>query len=103
MARAKDTSGSRTDHALQSKGAGAPATSEPLKSIATPHHLYTASNLREWMEMAMRGEITGIVIGALDKDMNPIFGTAGMLHHKPREAHWVASVLADELLKRSLK
>lgn len=101
MARTKDTSGSRTDHAAPSKGAGASPTSEPLKSIATPHHLYTASCLQEWMDKAMRGEIMGFVIGALDKDMNPTFGAAGMLYHKPREAHWVASILANELLKRS--
>lgn len=70
-------------------------------SIKTAHNLYTASTFDEWKQLALNGKIWGAVIGGVDENMTALFGTAGALHHKPRDAHWVASILADELLKRS--
>lgn len=41
------------------------------RPISTPHHLHTANLLREWADMAERGELLGVVVGAMDKDMRP--------------------------------
>lgn len=71
-------------------------------SIKASHHLYTASAFEEWKRLALDGKVVGAVIGAVDQDMRPLFGTAGILENKPREAHWVASALATELMMQSL-
>lgn len=71
-------------------------------SIKASHHLYTASAFDEWKRLALDGKVVGAVIGALDQDMQPVLGTAGLLINRPREAHWLASVLENELLQRSL-
>lgn len=72
-------------------------------SIKSSHHLYVASVLEEWKRDARDGKVLGVVLGGLDENMMPVVEVAGILYHRPRDAHWVASVLVDDLLKRSLK
>lgn len=98
MARTKDNSGSRTDHAPEDMRTA--AVQKP-RLIVTPHHLHTASLLREWAAMADRGELIGVVIGAVDTNMKPRLVTGGLLSNRTREAHWVASLLQKTLLIRS--
>ncbi len=98
MARTKDNSGSRTDHAPEDMRTA--AVQKP-RLIATPHHLHTANLLREWADRAERGELLGVVVGAMDKDMRPRLVTGGILSNRSRDAFWVASLLQKTLLIRS--
>lgn len=70
-------------------------------SIRAAHQAHTASLLREWADVAERGELLGVIVGAIDKDMRPRLVTGGLLSNRTREAHWVASLLEKTLMIRS--
>lgn len=82
---------------------------KPTKKVVTLHLVDASKNdcesvanmLEEWAAMARAGKLRGAVVGALDSDDQPMFAMGGNLRRIPRDAYWLASLLAESVMTRS--